>query len=114
MAVSGRLQRKVSTLLKPTMASKPPKITLKTTSTPSQCRPVIVEWHDAAVSVGWDEGRSDASVESVTSLGWLLASDDNEVVLGADISQDAEDHQHTNRRIAIPARWITSIKEITV
>lgn len=98
------------------MASKPPKtkITIKTRSTPSLCKPVVVEWYDAAVSIGWDEGRSDAKVEAVSSMGWLLATDDNEVVLGADISTDVEGSLHTNRRLAIPARWIKSIKEIAV
>lgn len=85
-----------------------------TTSSPSLCKPVIITWHDAAVSIGWDEGRSDAKLETVTSLGWLLASDDNEVVLGADISTDTEGTLQTNRRIAVPARWIKSLKEITL
>lgn len=96
------------------MASKQPKITIKTSNTPSQCKPVVVEWFDAAVSIGWDEGRSDAKVESVRSLGWLLASDENEVVLGADISHDSENRPHTNRRLAIPSRWIKSIKDVSL
>lgn len=111
---NGRSQQKDSTLLRSIMASKHPKITIKTRSTPSLCKPVVVEWYDAAVSIGWDEGRSDAKVEAVSSIGWLLATDDNEVVLGADISTDVEGSLHTNRRLAIPARWIKSIKEIAV
>lgn len=111
MAAIGKSQPKVSTPSNVTTASKP---TPTTTNTPSLCKPVVVVWHDAAVSVGWDEGKSDARVETVTSIGWLLASSDTEVVLGADISTDTEGHLQTNRRIAIPARWITSLKEITL
>jgi hypothetical protein len=97
------------------MASKQPKTTTTKTvdnlSSPSS-RLVIVEWHDAAVSIGWDEGQSDAKIEQVSSVGWLLAKGDTEVVLGADISTAAEGVLHTNRRIAIPASWIKSIKDI--
>jgi len=97
------------------MASKQPKTTTTKTadnlSSPSS-RLVIVEWHDAAVSIGWDEGQSDAKIEQVSSVGWLLAKGDTEVVLGADISTAAEGIVHTNRRIAIPASWIKSIKDI--
>jgi hypothetical protein len=96
------------------MASKPPKITVKTNNSPSQCRPVVVEWVDAAVSIGWDEGQADAAIEPVTSLGWLMQSSDDQIILGADISFDSERRPHTNRRIAIPSRWIKSIKEIDV
>ena len=110
MAAIGKSQPKVSTPSNVTTASKP----TTPTNTSSLCKPVVVEWHDAAVSVGWDEGKSDAKVESVTSLGWLLATDDHEVVLGADISTDTEGRLHTNRRIAIPAKWIKSIKDITL
>lgn len=97
------------------MASKHPKtIPTKTNdnSRSQSSRLVIVEWHDAAVSIGWDEGQSDAKIEQVTSVGWLLAKGDTEVVLGADISTAAEGVIHTNRRLAIPASWIKSIKDI--
>ena len=97
------------------MASKQPKTTTtKTADSPysPSSRLVIVEWHDAAVSIGWDEGQSDAKIEQVSSVGWLLAKGDTEVVLGADISTAAEGVLHTNRRIAIPASWIKSIKDI--
>lgn len=97
------------------MASKQPKTTTTKTadnrSSPSS-RLVIVEWHDAAVSIGWDEGQSDAKIEQVSSVGWLLAKGDTEVVLGADVSTAAEGIVHTNRRLAIPASWIRSIKDI--
>ena len=97
------------------MASKQPKTTTTKTadnlSSPSS-RLVIVEWHDAAVSIGWDEGQSDAKIEQVSSVGWLLAKGDTEVVLGADVSTAAEGIVHTNRRLAIPASWIKSIKDI--
>lgn len=96
------------------MASKQPKTPLKTPNTPSLCNLVHVEWSDAAVSIGWDEGKANARVEAVKSVGWLLASDDHEVVLGADTSMDEEQRLQTNRRIAIPKPWIKSITEIKV
>ena len=97
------------------MASKQPKTTTTKTAdnlSSHSSRLVMVEWHDAAVSIGWDEGQSDAKIEQVSSVGWLLAKGDTEVVLGADVSTAAEGIVHTNRRLAIPASWIRSIKDI--
>lgn len=75
---------------------------------------MVVVWVDAVVSTGWDVGRADSKIDEVTSMGWLLSEDRNEVVLAGDISTDTEGSVHTNRRLAIPARWIKSIKDITV
>lgn len=108
MAGNGKSQPKVSTPSNATTVSRQ-----TTTNSAFLSKPVVVVWNDAAVSVGWDEGKSDAKVETVTSLGWLLATDEHAVVLGADISTDTEGHLHTNRRIAIPSKWIMSLKEIT-
>lgn len=73
-----------------------------------------VEWVDAVVSGGWEVGKANSKVDLVTSIGWLLDETDTEVVLAADISTDMEGLLHTNRRLAIPAQWIKSIKEIKV
>lgn len=101
------------------MSSNTPTVSKRTkrtkkSSTPSTCKPVVVVWVDAVVSTGWDVGRADSKIDEVTSMGWLLSEDRNEVVLAGDISTDTEGSVHTNRRLAIPARWIKSIKDITV
>lgn len=110
---SGKSQPEVLTPLRNTTASRPRK-TRKKNSTPSPSKPVVVVWVDAVVSTGWDVGRADSKVDEVTSMGWLLSEDRNEVVLAGDISTDTEGSLHTNRRLAIPAKWIKSIKEITL
>lgn len=112
MAVSGKSHHAVLRHSKATTGSKRPKKTRdKETSSP---KPVKVEWVDAVVSGGWEIGRANSKVDLVTSIGWLLDQTDTEVVLAADISTDTDGELHTNRRLAIPAQWIKSIKEIKV
>lgn len=84
---------------------------VKETSSPKLVR---VEWVDAVVSGGWEIGKANSKVDLVTSIGWLLDETESEVVLAADISTDTDGLLHTNRRLAIPAPWIKSIKEIKV
>lgn len=93
---------------------KPAKRSRKTKTNTASGKPVLVTWVDAVVSSGWDVGKADSKVDTVTSMGWLLSEDRSEVVLAGDISTDTEGSLHTNRRLAIPARWIKSIKEITL
>lgn len=113
MAVSGKSHHAVLRHSKATTGSKRPKKT-KISSSISSPKPVKVEWVDAVVSGGWEIGKANSKVDLVTSIGWLLDQTDTEVVLAADISTDTDGELHTNRRLAIPAQWIKSIKEIKV
>ncbi len=109
MAVSGRSLHAVLPRSKNTTESKRPK---KKTNSTSLAELVVVEWVDAVVSSGWEVGKANSKVDLVTSIGWLLDRNDSEVVLAADISTDTDGALHTNRRLAIPAPWIKSIKEV--
>lgn len=73
---------------------------------------VLVQWVDAVTDSGWEIGKGTSKIDLVSSIGWLLSTDDTEVVLAADVSSDKENQLHTNRRLAIPAQWIKSMKEI--
>lgn len=82
-------------------------------ATSSEPKPVLVTWVDAVTEIGWDEGAK-TKVSNVTSLGWLMAATDSEVVIVGDTSQEPGGPLSTNRRIAIPKAWIESIKDIKV
>jgi len=75
---------------------------------------VLIEWVDAVTEAGWELGKGHCKVDLVYSVGYLLSSDDTEIILAADVSPDRENQLHTNRRLAIPSQWIKDIKEITV
>lgn len=76
---------------------------------------VLVTWMDACATVGWEDHRQ-ATLKTAhcLSVGWVGRSPDptTTLVLYADKAhEDTEDHD-SNRRLAIPTGWITSIKRI--
>ena len=76
---------------------------------------VIVTWMDAAATVGWEDHRSAALKPAhCRSVGWVGKAADPKtmLILYADRSHDDTDDHDSNRRIAIPAGWITGIKKV--
>jgi hypothetical protein len=106
---SGRSRLTGYTLWRSIMASRQATKTSLTFSGPE--KPVVVTWVDAVTEIGWDEGAK-TKVSKVTSLGWLMSTTEQEVVIASDISQEPGSPLSTNRRIAIPKSWIKSIKDI--
>lgn len=76
---------------------------------------VTVTWMDACASNGWEDHRqAKTKTAHIKSIGWVGSSPDTKttLVLYADKAhENAEDHD-SNRRIAIPKGWITSIKKV--
>lgn len=72
---------------------------------------VKIVWDDAVTDVGWEVDVS-PNLERVTSVGFIMSENEQQIVLAADISNDKEDNVHTNRRIAIPVPWIVSRDEL--
>ncbi|CAB4170026.1 hypothetical protein UFOVP1087_9 [uncultured Caudovirales phage] len=76
---------------------------------------VLVTWMDACATVGWEDHRSAILKPAhCRSVGWVAkaADPDKMLILYADMAhEDKEDHD-SNRRIAIPAGWITGITKV--
>jgi hypothetical protein len=74
---------------------------------------LMVTWMDATATVGWEDHRQGSLKPAhCRSVGWLGKSTDDYLVLYADRAhEDTQDHD-SNRRMAIPAGWITSIKKV--
>ena len=100
------------------MASTPQKKTPKKKPKSVQVKEgdlILVTWMDACATVGWEDHRA-ASLKTAhcKSIGWVGRSPDPDstLILYADKAhEDTEDHD-SNRRLAIPAGWITSIKKV--
>lgn len=76
---------------------------------------VIVTWMDACADVGWADHRSAAlKAAHCRSVGWVGRSPDpaTTLILYADRAHDDQEDHDSNRRIAIPAGWITGIKKV--
>lgn len=75
---------------------------------------VLVQWNDANVNLGWDTEIT--QVEAIHSVGWKIHEDKKSIVLAADVGDKPRplhpETTETNRRIAIPKDWVTSIKEL--
>ena len=97
-----------STPKKKTTPKKAPK-----TITVNEGDLVLVTWMDALVNLGWEDHR-EACIKPAhcVSVGWVGRTDspDTTLVLYADKAHENKDDHDSNRRIAIPAGWITSIK----
>lgn len=82
---------------------------------PSEGELVLVSWMDACVHLGWEDHReAKAKTAHCKSIGWVGCSPDPDtmLILYADKAhEDQEDHD-SNRRLAVPVGWITSIKRI--
>jgi hypothetical protein len=100
------------------MASTPKKT--KKTTKPKSVRVaegelVLVTWMDACATVGWEDHRS-ASLKPAhcRSVGWVGKAADpaSMLILYADRAHEDKDDHDSNRRIAIPTGWITSIKKV--
>lgn len=99
------------------MASTPKK---KTTTKPKSVQVkegelVLVTWMDACATVGWEDHRAaNLKTAHCRSVGWVGRSPDpkNVMVLYADRAHDNMEDHDSNRRLAIPAGWITGIKRI--
>lgn len=72
---------------------------------------VKIVWDDAVTDVGWED-ESAIKLERVSSVGWVLEENEQQIVLAADTSLDRHGNVHTNRRIAIPVPWIVSRDEL--
>lgn len=76
---------------------------------------VLVTWMDACATVGWEDHRT-ASLKPAhcRSVGWVGKAADPEsmLILYADRAHEDKDDHDSNRRIAIPTGWITSIKKV--
>lgn len=101
------------------MASTPQKKILKKTRTRKvtvkEGDLVLVTWMDACATVGWEDHRA-ASLKTAhcRSIGWVGKSPDPEttLILYADRAHDDQEDHDSNRRLAIPAGWITGIKKV--
>lgn len=100
------------------MASTPQKKTKKKLTKSVQVAEgelVIVTWMDACADVGWADHRSAALKPAhCRSVGWVGKAADPEtmLILYADRAHDNQEDHDSNRRIAIPAGWITGIKKV--
>lgn len=77
---------------------------------------LIIQWKDACVTSGWSSDHAQVAA-SITSVGWKIHEDDKTIVLGSDIGDDVNETTkvvttETNRRIAIPKDWVTSVREL--
>lgn len=97
------------------MASTPKKTKTTKSIQVAEGELVLVTWMDACATVGWEDHRAAALKPAhCCSVGWVGKAADPEtmLILYADKAhEDKEDHD-SNRRIAIPAGWITSIKKV--
>lgn len=101
------------------MASTPQKKTKRATKQKSvqvaEGELVLVTWMDACATVGWEDHRA-ASLKPAhcRSVGWVgkAADPDSMLILYADRAHEDKDDHDSNRRIAIPTGWITSIKKV--
>jgi len=74
---------------------------------------VFVTWMDACATVGWEDHREEKLKPAhCKSVGWVGKSDVDYLVLYADRAHDDTNDHDSNRRIAIPAGWITGIKKV--
>lgn len=73
---------------------------------------VKVEWTDAAASVGWTTEYQDEGTHTIHSVGYVIREDDEDILLAADASYHKDEALDTNRRLAIPVKWIKSRKEL--
>lgn len=101
------------------MASTPKKKTNTRKTTKSvqvaEGELVIVTWMDACADVGWADHRSAALKPAhCRSVGWVGKAADPKtmLILYADRAHDNQEDHDSNRRIAIPAGWITGIKKV--
>lgn len=76
---------------------------------------LLVTWYDACATVGWEDHRA-ASLKPAhcRSVGWCgkAADPSSMLILYADRAHEDKDDHDSNRRIAIPTGWITSIKKV--
>jgi hypothetical protein len=99
------------------MASTPKKKTQSKTRTRSvkvkEGDLVMVTWMDACADIGWEDHRgAKLKPAHCRSIGWVGKSDSDYLVVYADRAHDNEQDHDSNRRLAIPAGWITGIKKV--
>lgn len=71
---------------------------------------VIVKWLDAQADLGWkDAGEEKTPNPHVFSVGWIVESTKDAIVLAADIGPDAS----TNRRLEVPRGMLRGIEDLT-
>ena len=69
---------------------------------------VVVEWLDAQAEASWEENVK-AHLAECMSVGFLISETKDAVCLASTWSEP-----HSNCRIHIPKKWITSRKEISI
>lgn len=97
------------------MASTPKKKKTTKSIQVAEGELVLVTWMDACATVGWEDHRAAALKPAhCCSVGWVGKAADPEtmLILYADKAHEDKDDHDSNRRIAIPAGWITSIKKV--
>lgn len=74
---------------------------------------LIVTWMDACATVGWEDHREgNLKPAHCRSVGWMGKSEEDYIILYADRAHDDKKDHDSNRRLAIPAGWITSIRKL--
>ena len=69
---------------------------------------VVIEWLDAQAEASWEENVK-AHLAECTSVGFLISETKDAVCLASTWAEP-----HSNCRIHIPKKWITSRKEISI
>jgi hypothetical protein len=78
-----------------------------------KCPLVLVEWHDACTSFGWEnEDEVDTSEELMTTIGFVIAKGEHTIIVASSIDNDTG--KMNNSRIKIPVGMIKTIKEVNV
>lgn len=73
---------------------------------------VFVRWHDSETDDGWEKRTAESIAQDciAESVGWLIADNDNTILLAGD--RDA--CKNSNRTIRIPTICIVEIRELKV
>lgn len=74
---------------------------------------VYVRWDDSEADIGWDD-YDDAKIKDrllVTSIGWLLAENDHQILLVADMDVK---NGHSNRVLRIPRICIEEMRHVKI
>jgi len=69
---------------------------------------ILVEWVDAVADAGW-EATTKPELHSCTTLGYLIAEDNDALVIASTLSLG-----QSNARMHIPKAWIKKRKEIKI
>ena len=77
-------------------------------------RAILVEWHDAISTSGWEDIGTAEAPHLCRSLGFLVHETETFVVVAATWGQSGNDAPQSNNRISIPRGWIVGIHDVTL